>query len=142
MAGPSLKFERTAETSQALALIHEGVSELWQEGLSPTQYLKFPVGPDNRVIHVLSADEDPVGVICYRLDGPEAIVTLIYVEPSSRRAGLATKLWQAMLEDLEATPAKTVRVDVSSVNFGGRDLVKALGATPIVNRFEQGVPRG
>ena len=137
--------ERAAHTSQVLPLIHEGVSEMWQDQVSPTPYLAFPVDVRDRVIYIETLEGEPVGVVCFRLlgpggSGPEGHVSLLYVEPSSRRLGLAAALWAAMLKELAGLGALTVRVFVAASNVGAVSTARTVGALEAVRVFEQDVP--
>lgn len=136
-----ITIEPRALTSHVLPLIYEGVSEMWQDQVAPATYLDFPVQPIDRVVYAEASDGDPVAVICFRLAGPEGVVSLLYVEPSSRRLGLAAQLWGAMLKELANMGALTVRVAVDSQNDGGLAAALAVGAVDTVRVFEQDVPK-
>ena len=136
-----LHTEREAWSSRVLALIFEGASELCQEDAVPTPYLDFPVQKSDRVVYACSSDGDAVGVICFRTNGPEAAVSLLYVEPSSRRLGLASLLWARMLEGAYKDGALTVRAQVDNSNEAGVGFVAHVGAEDVVSVFEQFVPK-
>ncbi|QXN72743.1 acetyltransferase [Rhodobacter phage RcZahn] len=136
----TLVEERTAKASQVLPLIYEGISEMWQDQVSTTPYLTQMVRPSDRVVYARSSEGDAVGVICFRVEGPEARVGLLYVEPSSRRLGLGSLLWERMLEIVGAEGALTVRVEVDSTNDAGKGLAEHVGAEDVVIVFEQDVP--
>jgi len=123
-----------------IPLLFEGMSEVWQEAVSPSLYFDVPVSKADRVVYAHSTDGDTVGVICFRVVGPEARVTLLFVEPSSRRLGLGTLLWNRMLEAAGQEGALTVRMEMDSSNEAGRGLAGHVGAEDVVTVFEQDVP--
>lgn len=136
----SIHVEREAWSSQVVPLIFEGMSEMGQEEVSPTPYFDVPVTKEDRVVYARSQDGDAVGVLCFRVEGPEAQVSLLFVEPSSRRLGLGTLLWDRMLEVAGQAGALTVRVAVDSTNEAGKGLAGQVGAEDVVTVFEQDVP--
>lgn len=88
------------ESSPALPLIYEGLSEIVQEGWQTWRGIEPPVSPTDSTIYAVSAsDSDVVGVLCFAWDTAHCIadVTLAYVEPSSRREGVFRQMWDALL---------------------------------------------
>lgn len=141
MSSFTLHEDRAALSSRVLPLIHEGISEMWQEDVTTSQYMLPMVNPGDRVVYGVSPDGDAVGVVCFNLTGPEALVGLLYVEPSSRRLGLGTLLWQKMLEVSGRERALTVRMMVHVNNEAGLAFAEQLGVQETVSVFEQVVPR-
>ncbi len=102
MAGFKLHNSDRAETSPAVQIIYEGVSELVQEGHFPYTGLSLGVRPDDSVIYAVSGPGDLVGVLCYSARPGYLHVSLIYVEPSSRRLGIMNAMWNVMMERAKA----------------------------------------
>jgi len=62
----------------------------------------FRVTPEHSACYVLSEDDHVVGVLAYRRSGWYTHVDLLYVEPSSRRTGVATLMVDAVVQMAEA----------------------------------------
>lgn len=93
------KITSNARASQAPAklLVYEGINELAQDGYLSGRGLPFPVQPGDIAIYATSQDGDQVGVLCYSRVESEITITLLYVEPSSRKQGLARALLNSMV---------------------------------------------
>ena len=118
-----------AETSPALPVIYEGVNELVQDDILPETGLVFPVHGKDSVLYAASEDGDIVGVLCFN---NERRVTLLYVEPSSRRQGVATALIAAFSK---GGPIRSILVH--SRNAPGLALAKKYKMVPYATSFTQ-----
>ena len=104
-------YNRRASHTPAYGLLAEGWNEVVQDGFAPDQQGVSPVAWDNEVLYAVSDEGDIVGVIAWASTPQSAvyIVTLAYVEPSSRRRGV----FLAMFQDLanRARTSNSVRID-------------------------------
>jgi ribosomal protein S18 acetylase RimI-like enzyme len=93
---------RLADAEGLHSLVYEGISDQVQEGLSPLFGVQFPVSIDDGVIWADTPKEEPVGIITFRRDKNRraAVLTCVYVEPSSRRMGVFTKMTTLLKETL------------------------------------------
>jgi ribosomal protein S18 acetylase RimI-like enzyme len=124
-----------AGSSPATPLIFEGVNELVQEGYLDPYKLKFPVQPTD--LCIFAADEgEIVGVLCYRCPPGDKIaeVTLAYVEPSSRRRGIFSGMWDYLKGVL--APKTRIQIHVSSTNTAATAALLTVRAQPVATTFE------
>jgi GNAT superfamily N-acetyltransferase len=103
-----IEYSKRASKTPAFALMAEGWNELVQEGFTPEGDGVSPVKPDNEVLFAVGDDADVVGVLAYALDAPANayVVSLAYVEPSSRKRGV----FKALIAQLQKL-AREDRVD-------------------------------
>ena len=107
-----LEFSKNTRCTRAFALVIEGWNAVVQDGFTPEYFGDTPFDSSCHIMHVVSPDEDVVGVLVVRED-PEACVfdiKLAYVEPSSRRQGVFRLLMEALLDRAKQTGIKTIRV--------------------------------
>lgn len=105
------------------------MNELEQEGFSPDPGLEAPVKSDDSVICVVDAEDgnEPVGVLCYRLQDGLVKISLFYVEPSSRRAGVARML----INDLRTRhPSVPLELAVATANLTAIKVAARLSLQP------------
>ena len=106
-------YNRRASHTPAYGLLADGWNEVVQDGFAPDQQGVSPVTWDNEVIYAVSDEGDIVGVIAWASAPQSAvyIVTLAYVEPSSRRRGV----FKALFRELTARAVKqnVIRIDAT-----------------------------
>jgi hypothetical protein len=126
MSGFTLHTSARADSSPALRIIYEGVSELVQEGHFPYTGLSLGVLPDDEVVYATSGPSDLIGVLCFRVKETEIEITLAYVEASSRRMGVLNSFWSRVLSRYKgAVPPLVVRAAVHEDNKLGLQIVKS-----------------
>lgn len=113
--------------SSIAQIIYEGVNALVQEGHNVPHGLEFPVRPDDSAVFARSEDGDEVAVICYRKHGPVCEVLLMYVEPSSRRSKVMTRLWKYFLEQMKTSRCTAITVGVTPLNEVADGFIRKLG---------------
>lgn len=109
-----LKHSKSVARTAAFALIAEGWNEIVQEGITPDLVGLPPFNADSQVIYALSDDGDIVGVLVVSLLDDVLQVQLAYVEPSSRKSGVFTKMMEAAVDLAKVQKASGVRMNVAS----------------------------
>ena len=124
-----LGYSKTAAATPAFALIAEGWNELVQEGLTPDMRGDCPVSWTNSVIFAARDDGEIVGVVCYNpCDVTKSfVVSLGYVEPTSRKQGVFRELWAALVVKAKEAHVARVVVDVSVQNSAALAILRHLG---------------
>lgn len=94
----TIRYDRRASCTAAFAIMAEAWHEMVQEGLTPDNVGSPPIYPDSEVLYAVGPDGDIVGVMVWHRDERTGHyhVTLGYVEPSSRRQGVFTSLFEAL----------------------------------------------
>ncbi len=92
---PAIEHAQSAGASPAWLLLVEGFNEISQDGFSTR---KIMIRPEDQVLYIRSGDGDIVAALSYRIDSNNRalLVSLVYVEPSSRRLGLFKALWHEL----------------------------------------------
>lgn len=99
---------------------HEGLVGLWQEGIEGqglSSERMMDAMRDETQIHrraslvLTNAKEEPLGMMLVRIDQPNIVLELLYIDPSYRKRGYAKK----MLIWLEQEAKK---VDLATIKFG------------------------
>lgn len=119
------------------SLVMEGVNALVQEGMAVTPGLTWPVAPTDSVVYAVSEEGDPIGVICYEYHHGLFNVTLAYVEPSSRRLKVMTRLWAAMEDDARKAHVGNIRLSVHARNPAALAFTKKIGCSVAVFGLNQ-----
>lgn len=118
--------------SRVTPLVMEGMNELVQDGQALRPGLEIPVHRDDSAIYAVSDDGDDIGVICFRPKGVSLEVTLGYVEPSSRRAKVMTRLWKELMKYAAEHHHRHVFVSATVNNEAGTNFLKKIGGQPDV----------
>ena len=127
---------KSAIATPAFELIAEGWNFLVQEGLSPDYRGVCPVDWHNAVIYACVGDRpgdgDVVGVLCYQHDDVcnAYVVSLAYVEPTSRKEGVFRAMWAALLDRAKEKNVARVILEVSVRNAPAKAAMGRLGAEP------------
>ena len=124
-----------AVSSPAFQLISEGMNYLVQEGLHPGPELLLQ--ETDQAIWAQEGGE-VLGVIVfrYRPNVPMMQVVLSYVEPSSRRNGLYTRLMNALVKRAEEERIVSILSTVSTVNASMLKLMQKMGRAPTAVLYE------
>lgn len=119
-------------------LIIEGINEMVQEATYPSEGLELLVTDQDHIIYAVSeADEDVVGVLCYRIVPKQyAEITLLYVEPSSRKQHLASSMMGLLDQVLEKQRLPRKVTSVHAANTVARSVLDKLGFSNEVIRME------
>lgn len=119
-------------------LIFEGVNEMVQDATYPSTGLDFLVTEQDRVLYAVNeADGDIVGVLCYHItDNKFAEITLIYVEPSSRRRKLASSMISMLNTVLGKLGIHRKVTSVHATNAVAKAVLDKLGFADEIIRME------
>ena len=124
---------KSAIATPAFELIAEGWNFLVQDGLSPDYRGVCPVDWHNKVLYALSGkDGDVIGVLTYQHDDVcnAYVVSLAYVEPTSRKEGVFRAMWAALLDRAKEKNVARVILEVSVRNAPAKAAMGRLGAEP------------
>jgi ribosomal protein S18 acetylase RimI-like enzyme len=137
-----IQHEAQAGGSRAWTLVVEGHFWLSNDGLA-AHAGGLPTGWDDELLCTW-VGEEPIGVLTYRVvkADREAVVTLLYVEPSSRHTGVAKALLAALVA--RATQARLRRVvcEAHVDNAAFVKLLEVVGAKPLARLFALEIPSG
>lgn len=92
-----VKHDQSASNTAAFAIMAEAWNELVQDSLTPDNQGLPPYSAASQVLYAVSDESDIVGVLVFAVEAGALALQLIYVEPTSRRQGVAA----AMLEKLK-----------------------------------------
>jgi len=124
---------KSAAATPAFELIAEGWNFLVQDGLSPDYRGVCPVDWHNKALYACAGDEgEVVGVLTYQHDDVcnAYVVSLAYVEPTSRKQGVFRALWSALLDRAKEKNVSRVILEVSVRNAAAKAAMGRLGAEP------------
>lgn len=130
-----------ADEAPCVALIHEGVNEIVQEGVAIGHGLDFQVRQDDAVVFAQADTGEMIGVICYRRVCGQAHVSLVYVEPSSRRQGVFTAMWQELRLRLSTSGMSEVRLAFHVQNTAAVAVASKLRLEPLSVTHSLRVPQ-
>ena len=122
-------------SSPAFQLISEGMNYLVQEGLHSGH--EFLLQETDSAIWA-EEEGEALGVIVfrYKMSAPAMQVVLSYVEPSSRRNGLYTRLMNALVKRAEEQRIVSILSTVSTVNASMLKLMQKMGRAPTAVLYE------
>ena len=111
------------------------MNHLVQEGLHPGP--EFLLQETDQAIWA-EEEGEALGVIVfrYKMSAPAMQVVLSYVEPSSRRNGLYTRLMNALVKRAEEERIVSILSTVSTVNASMLKLMQKMGRAPTAVRYE------
>lgn len=130
-----------ADEAPCVALIHEGVNEIVQEGVATGHGLDFQVRQDDAVVFAQADTGEMIGVICYRKVCGQAHVSLVYVEPSSRRQGVFAAMWQELRSRVSASGMTELRVAFHIQNQAAVAVATKLRLEPLSVTYSLRVPQ-
>ena len=132
-----IEYRKSAAATPAFALITEGWNELVQDGFTSELLGVCPVDSRNEVLHY-ARDGEIVGVLCWQRDDVTNafVVSLGYVEPTSRRRGVFRELYAELRQRADAKEVGRIVFQVHPMNVGAIEVVKKLGAGLSVLTYE------
>ena len=131
-----IEHSQRAAKTPAFALLAEGWNELVQEGFTPEGDGLSPVKPDDEVLFAASPEGDIVGVVAYGVSDGVCEVSLVYVEPSSRKRGVFKALLGALRETAKARGATRVVVEAPIENAPFQAIMRRLNSPAVSVVFE------
>lgn len=120
---------KSCAATDAFAILVEGWNELVQEGFTPDGLAVPPISPSSEVLFAVGPDGDIVGAIAFE-HAPSKnayVVTLGYVEVSSRRQGAFTALMDALRQRAKDSGVRRVVVEVTQNNEAALAVLSNLG---------------
>ena len=131
-------YSKSAAATPAFALIAEGWNELVQEGMTPDLRGDSPVAWTQQVLFYAREDEI-VGVLCFSHDDVcnAYVLSLAYVEPTSRRQGVFRVLWQELVKRASEAGVSRVMANIhESNNVAMAAMYTGAGATLVSRTYE------
>jgi len=131
-----LAYNSSAAFTPAFALIAEGWNELVQAGLTPEGRADAPFDAASEVIYAERDDGEIIGAVCYHRRACQFYVTLAFVEPTSRKQGVFTDLFEAL--KIKAKEEKIARItgDAHAENEVMQAVMARLRVQPAAVTFE------
>jgi RimJ/RimL family protein N-acetyltransferase len=129
--GHALKQSARAGTTPAFAILFEGQNELVQDGFTDDSYA-LAVSPDDHVIYAVDdKDGEFLGIIAYRFDeaNDTTLLTLAYVEPSSRQKGIFKDMLHILDTEMKAKHNRRLMLNVWTANKIGHLVAQKCGFT-------------
>ena len=125
----SIGYSKSAAATPAFALIAEGWNEQVQEGMTPDLRGDCPIAWTSQVLHAEREDGELVGVLCWVHDDVTNayVVSLGYVEPTSRRRGIFRELFVALQKRATEQNISRLVFQVHADNGVAHDVLKRLG---------------
>lgn len=133
-----IEYRKSAAATPAFALIAEGWNELVQDGMTTDLRADCPVDVCNEVLHYERDDGEIVGVVCwFNNEVTNAfVVSLAYVEPTSRRHGVFRELYAKLRDRALTASISRIVFQVHPQNAGMVEVVKKLGAMVVSLTFD------
>ena len=141
MSTVKVYYSKQASATDAFALLAEGYNELVQDGHTPERLGASPVGWSNEVYYAAVAENEIVGVIAWD-QVPQLgalVVTLAYVEPSSRRRGIYKELFAALCDHAKKRGVRKIIHQVGVENATARTVMLATKALLTSQTFEHDI---
>lgn len=137
----TIKHNKNARTTDAFAIIAEAWNELVQDGLTPDYVSVPPIFDESEVLYAISEDGDIVGVLVWHHEASAAayVITLAYVEPSSRQQGVFTAMFAELKKRACAVGAKFIRSTVTAAQVSQFDVFARVGCRKAAITYEQRV---
>jgi len=140
MSAVQVYYSKQASATDAFAILAEGYNELVQDGHTPDRVGASPIGWNNEVYYA-SATDEIVGVIAWEA-APQLgafVVTLAYVEPSSRRKGIYKQLFAALSEHAKKRGVRKIIHQIGAGNATARTVLVATKAVLASQTFEHDI---
>jgi L-amino acid N-acyltransferase YncA len=141
MSAVKVYYSKQASATDAFALLAEGYNELVQDGHTPDRLGASPVSWSNEVYYATVAENEIVGVIAWEAV-PQLgalVVTLAYVEPSSRRRGIYKELFTALCDHAKKRGARKIIHQIGVENATARTVMLATKALLTSQTFEHDI---
>ena len=121
-------YSKTAAATPAFALIAEGWNEQVQEGLTPDLRGDCPVAWTSQMLFAEREDCEIVGVLCWVHDDitNAFVVSLGYVEPTSRRRGTFRELYAVLQKRASEQNISRIVFQVHTENATAQEVLKRL----------------
>lgn len=134
----TVKYDRRASNTEAFAILAEAWNEMVQDGYTPDNVGTPPINPETEVIYAISKDGDIVGVLAWQHDVQNAayVVSLAYVEPSSRKQGVFREMFKALCARAYSVGVSKI-VSVVHVKSPGVEVFRRVGGSPVSVTYEQ-----
>ena len=103
------------------------MEQLVQEGYTADRLGASPVSWSNEVYYAVAAEGDVVGVLAWE-QAPQLgalVVTLAYVEPSSRRRGVYKELFASLADHAKKRGVRKIISHIGADNSTGRAVMGA-----------------
>ena len=134
-------YSKQASATDAFAFLAEGYNELVQDGHTPERLGTSPVGWSNELYYATLAEGEVVGVLAWE-QVPQLgalVVTLAYVEPSSRRRGVYKELFAALVEHAKKRGVRKIIHQIGVENATARSVMLATKAILTSQTFEHDI---
>ena len=126
-----VRHSKSASFTPAFALIAEGWNELVQSGLTPEGRGDAPFDAASEVLYAEQPDGEVVGVVCFRRSVARFQVSLVYVEPTSRKQGVFAALLDALKRQAREARIGRISGDVHPDNEAMQAVMARLQALPV-----------
>jgi Acetyltransferase (GNAT) family. len=136
----TIEYSRRASNTDAFVILAEAWNEMVQEGITPDYLGAPPIRPDTEVLYATSKDGDIVGVLAWRHDPTQEayVVSIGYVEPSSRKQGVFRQLYEALKQRAYRNGVPKIVSEVYA-RGPGAEVFRRLGATQVSITYEHRV---
>ena len=125
----TIAYSKSAAATPAFALIAEGWNDVVQEGMTPDLRGDCPVAWTSQVLYAEREDGELVGVLCWVHDDVTNayVVSLGYVEPTSRRRGVFRELFVALRTRAAEQNIWLIVLQAHAHNGAAHEVLKRLG---------------
>lgn len=136
----TIKYNRRASNTDAFAILAEAWNEMVQDGYTPDNVGTPPIHHDTEVFYAVSKDGDIVGVLAWRneVERDAYVVSIAYVEPSSRQQGIFREMFERLQERAYSKGVSKILSEVP-INSPGIEAFKRVGATQLSITYEHRV---
>ncbi|MEJ6846700.1 GNAT family N-acetyltransferase [Sinorhizobium fredii] len=138
-----IAYSRQAADTEAFTLLAEGWNELVQDGYTPDRMGVPPLDWSDEVLYAIGRDGDVIGVLTWRTVTAVAcfVVTLAYVEPSSRGNGVFRALLAALRQHAAKAGIGRIVATIFHDNPAGTAACLKTGGSGTAVVYEWDVPR-
>jgi predicted GNAT family acetyltransferase len=136
MASVMIGYSKRAGCTPAFAILAEGWNELVQSDLTPEGLAVSPVQEEDEVLYAISKEGDIVGALAFRQKNDVITTSLSYVEPSSRRKGVYTLMFNELLVRAMERAIVHLHSEVSVENKTMQAVLRHTGRAAVSLLFE------
>jgi predicted acetyltransferase len=136
MAPVMIGYSKRAGCTPAFAILAEGWNELVQSDLTPEGLAVSPVQEEDEVLYAISKEGDIVGALAFRQKIDAITTSLSYVEPSSRRKGVYTLMFNELLVRAKERAIVHLHSEVSVENKTMQAVLRHTGRNAVSLLFE------
>ncbi len=129
-------YSKRANCTRAFALLAEGWNELVQSDWTREGVSQSPVLASDEVIYAISAEGDIVGAMAFMAQDDAIKVNLSYVEPSCRRKGIYTMMFNELLKLAKERGVIHLTSEVSAENKVMQAVLRHTGRAAVAIVFE------